>query len=262
VKSVKGRDPNSIGQRIIDIRSMLNMTQEDISKDIYVSRSAVGQYETGVKLPSRAVIAHICNTYNVNKDWLLTGKGEIFITTAEVTKLEIIVPAQTQATIEIPTPTETTAPTETIIPTVNNKTFGRGHYQHARICGKAENVEQLDQSIRSTYMNLTNCLLEESDTEYGKVFTVVQKKYLNEMIVSLEQDQRNLMLYIEEALEKLAAVTQLKESIIEQRKMIGKLSTGNASTDHPFVVPDKLLGKVHPYLQELAGKAFDTPVAK
>lgn len=190
------------------------------------------------------------------------------IKTNEVTNLKQLapsvtpVPTETKKVIEAPTPTETPAPDEIIIPTENKKTFGRGRYSHARICGKAENVEQLDQSIRSTYMGLTNRLLEESSTEYGKVFTAVQGHYLNELIVSLEQHQQNLMFYIEEQLEQLAAVTQLKESIIEQRKMIGKLSTGNASTDHPFVVPDKLLGKAHPYLQELAGKAFDTPVAK
>lgn len=254
---MKGRDITSFSKRILELRKALKVNQTEFANTIYVTQGMVSQYEKSVKIPSNSVIAHICNTYNVNKDWLLTGKGEIFINTAEVTKLEIIVPTKTQ---EQPS---TLTPTETIIPSDNIKTFGRGKYRHARITGKAENVEKLDQSIRSTYMNLTNRLLEESNTEYGKVFTAVQQKYLNEMIVSLEQDQQNLMYYIEEAFEKWSAITQLKESIIEQRKMIGRLSTGNASTDHPFTVPDKLLGKSFQYTQELAGKSpCDTHVAK
>lgn len=261
-----GSDRKSCCKRIKELRKELKLNQTEFAEAIFLKRAIISHYENGVNIPTNSIIAHICNAFNVNKDWLLTGKGEIFIKTAEVTKLEVLAPTKTQEQPAPSTPTETlaapaaSAPTETSIPTENKKTFGRGRFQHARICGKAENVEKLDQSIRSTYMGLTTRLLEESDTEYGKVFAAVQRKYLNQMVVDLEQEQQNLLFYIENAMEQLAAVTQLKESIAEQRKMIGKMSTGNATTDHPFNVPDKLLGLSFEAYQELAGKdPFDIP---
>ncbi len=61
-------------------RKQLKYTQEEFAKRINMSRSNLGNIETGdVKLTPR-VISDICSAFSVNEEWLLTGEGEQFIT--------------------------------------------------------------------------------------------------------------------------------------------------------------------------------------
>ena len=54
------------------------MSIRDFSKHIYFSHGVYGQVEYGTREPNDRIIQLICTTFNVNKDWLLTGKGEMF----------------------------------------------------------------------------------------------------------------------------------------------------------------------------------------
>lgn len=68
-----------IGNRIKSLRKALNLTQQEFADKIDVKRNTVAQYEIGRNEPQSAVVTLICNTYNVNRHWLETGEGEMFL---------------------------------------------------------------------------------------------------------------------------------------------------------------------------------------
>ena len=68
-----------VNERIKELRSRLGLTQEEFSSKIGLSRNFIAQIETGTKKPSERTIFDICEKFNVNKDWLRTGNGEMFV---------------------------------------------------------------------------------------------------------------------------------------------------------------------------------------
>lgn len=68
----------TIGERIKKIRKEKTMTQEEFANNLGTKRGNIAKYETGDNIPSDAVIALICKTYNVAEAWLRTGEGEPF----------------------------------------------------------------------------------------------------------------------------------------------------------------------------------------
>lgn len=64
--------------RIKYLRKELNLTQQEFADKIGSKRNTVAKYEIGANSPSAAIITSICREFNVNKEWLLTGKGETF----------------------------------------------------------------------------------------------------------------------------------------------------------------------------------------
>lgn len=68
-----------MGERIKELRTNLGLTQEEFSSKIDLSRNFIAQVESGTKNPSDRTISDICRVYNVNEEWLRTGKGEMFI---------------------------------------------------------------------------------------------------------------------------------------------------------------------------------------
>lgn len=65
--------------RIKKIRKELDLTQQEFADRIGIKRNSVAKYETGENAPSVASISLICREFNVNEEWLRTGKGEMFI---------------------------------------------------------------------------------------------------------------------------------------------------------------------------------------
>ena len=61
------------------LRKELELTQQEFSEKIGVSRSNIGKYESGISEPSTAVISLICKEFNVNEDWLRNGSGDMFL---------------------------------------------------------------------------------------------------------------------------------------------------------------------------------------
>lgn len=74
-------------KRLIELRKTLGHTQEEVAKSIKISRSNYGNIETGKVNPTERVISDICDMYNVNKKWLETGEGEMFIEFSENEKV-------------------------------------------------------------------------------------------------------------------------------------------------------------------------------
>lgn len=66
-------------ERIKRIRKELDLTQQKFADKIGVKQNTVAQYEMGRNIPIDSVITLICREFDVNEEWLRTGRGEMFI---------------------------------------------------------------------------------------------------------------------------------------------------------------------------------------
>lgn len=72
-----------INERIKQIRKSLNMNQTDFGAKIGVKQGSVAGYESGARTPIDAVITSICREFDINEEWLRTGKGEMKLISSE-----------------------------------------------------------------------------------------------------------------------------------------------------------------------------------
>jgi transcriptional regulator with XRE-family HTH domain len=68
-----------IVNNIKKLMKTLNLNQKAFAKPLGISQSSLSQVLSKKIGTSALLITGICKTYNVNRDWLLTGKGEMFI---------------------------------------------------------------------------------------------------------------------------------------------------------------------------------------
>ncbi|MEW8974515.1 MAG: helix-turn-helix transcriptional regulator [Tissierellaceae bacterium] len=61
----------SFGNRLRQLRLENNMTQEDLSKELNVSRATVGRYENDDRFPDKDTLKNIADIFNVSTDYLL-----------------------------------------------------------------------------------------------------------------------------------------------------------------------------------------------
>lgn len=66
-------------ERIKQVRKHFNLTQSEFGEQLSVGRDAISSYELGRVTPTALFINHLCDTYNVNRSWLETGEGEMFV---------------------------------------------------------------------------------------------------------------------------------------------------------------------------------------
>lgn len=64
--------------RIKQLRTELEYTQEEFAKRLGLARNSIANYEIGRREPTNAIITSICREFNVNEEWLRTGEGEMF----------------------------------------------------------------------------------------------------------------------------------------------------------------------------------------
>lgn len=70
----------NINERIKFLRKeILDLTQEDFSKKINISRSNLGSIEINRINVTDRVISDICHEFHINENWLRTGDGDIHI---------------------------------------------------------------------------------------------------------------------------------------------------------------------------------------
>ncbi|GHU12508.1 hypothetical protein FACS1894161_0890 [Spirochaetia bacterium] len=69
---------DGIKDRIKQIRTSLNVSQREFSKRIFISQSLLGDIELGNRNINDRTIQLISTQFNVNKEWILTGEGEMF----------------------------------------------------------------------------------------------------------------------------------------------------------------------------------------
>lgn len=67
----------NIGQRIQKIRQQRNITQEQLAKDLAISRQAVSKWESGKAIPDIENLMYISNLYNVSLDELIKGDDKV-----------------------------------------------------------------------------------------------------------------------------------------------------------------------------------------
>lgn len=65
-------------ERIRTLRRILKIKQREMAERLGVSVSNVGGWEAGIAPVPRARIYQICKEYNVRREWLERGEGEIF----------------------------------------------------------------------------------------------------------------------------------------------------------------------------------------
>ena len=66
-------------ERIKELRERLGLTQQKFSDRIGLKRQTIAAYEMGKIEPSDSTLLLLCKEFNVNEEWLRTGKGEIFL---------------------------------------------------------------------------------------------------------------------------------------------------------------------------------------
>lgn len=67
----------------------INLSQRDFARRIDIGQSTLAMFETGDRIPKEIHVNRICTEFEINKDWLLTGKGGIknmFIETDTIAK--------------------------------------------------------------------------------------------------------------------------------------------------------------------------------
>ncbi|WP_096636402.1 helix-turn-helix domain-containing protein [Clostridium cochlearium] len=69
----------SIAKRVTNIRKSNNLTQKEFGEKLGVSRDVIFNIESGRVKAKDLFLTHLCDIFNVNKEWLLTGEGEMFI---------------------------------------------------------------------------------------------------------------------------------------------------------------------------------------
>jgi transcriptional regulator with XRE-family HTH domain len=68
----------TVYERIKEIRISLGISQREFAKRIYITQSFYGDIELGKKNINDRIIQLISTQFNVNKEWIKTGEGEIF----------------------------------------------------------------------------------------------------------------------------------------------------------------------------------------
>lgn len=69
----------SISENIKELRAVLRLTQQEFANRIGLKRNTVATYEMGRSEPSDAAIMLICKEFNVRREWLEHGEGEMFV---------------------------------------------------------------------------------------------------------------------------------------------------------------------------------------
>lgn len=57
--------------RIKELRTMRDMSQQDLGDLLSVNKVTVSQYERGVRKPDINIVAALCDIFNVSSDYLL-----------------------------------------------------------------------------------------------------------------------------------------------------------------------------------------------
>jgi transcriptional regulator with XRE-family HTH domain len=74
---------DSVNERIKEVRHALNLPQIKFSKAIYISNGYLAEIELGNRRVNDRIIQLIAMAFGVNKEWLKTGKGKMFISTSK-----------------------------------------------------------------------------------------------------------------------------------------------------------------------------------
>lgn len=66
-----------LGERMKAVRKASGLSQVEFSSRLSVTRNTIAKYETNCVKPSDLFLSYLCKVFNVNKEWLLSGVGEM-----------------------------------------------------------------------------------------------------------------------------------------------------------------------------------------
>ena len=81
----------TVMERLKTLRNALNLSQKEFAKKIFISTSHYSCLESGHRKIKDIILDSISKTYNANKEWLLSGKGEMFFAEPPDLRLEELV---------------------------------------------------------------------------------------------------------------------------------------------------------------------------
>jgi len=82
---------DEVNDRIKQVRVNLNISQRDFARQIYISQTLLGNIELGYRTVSARTIQLISTAFNINKNWLLTGEGDMLSAPAVDMKLSNLI---------------------------------------------------------------------------------------------------------------------------------------------------------------------------
>ena len=85
------KNMDGIKERIKKIRKKLNISQQDFAKKIYISQTLLGEIELGNRTATDKTIQLIFTEFNVNKEWIINGTGDMFTDPPPDMQLEKII---------------------------------------------------------------------------------------------------------------------------------------------------------------------------
>ena len=65
-------------ERILAVRKALKLNQKEFAQQLRMNRTTLSMIEVGDNALTEKNIKLVCMTFNVNENWLRTGKGEMF----------------------------------------------------------------------------------------------------------------------------------------------------------------------------------------
>ncbi len=66
-----------IGKRLLLIRNRAGLTQKEFAESVGIKQGWMSELERGIKKPSNVLLVALEYRYKLNREWLLTGKGEM-----------------------------------------------------------------------------------------------------------------------------------------------------------------------------------------
>lgn len=69
-----------MNNRVREVRQQAGLSMRAFGDRLGVSSAAVSKIETGINVPSEQTIRAICSEFNINRDWLVDGIGDMKVT--------------------------------------------------------------------------------------------------------------------------------------------------------------------------------------
>lgn len=75
---------NDFSDRLKEFRKTLGLTQEELATRMGLKRNTIATYEMGkYEMPESSILL-LCRLYNISRDWLQYGEGEMFLPDDEI----------------------------------------------------------------------------------------------------------------------------------------------------------------------------------
>ncbi|MBS5934893.1 MAG: helix-turn-helix transcriptional regulator [Clostridiales bacterium] len=68
-----------MNERLKEIRKYFKLSQKEFGQKIFLAQDHISSLEKGRRNLTDRTIKDICNTFNINEDWLRYGTGEMLV---------------------------------------------------------------------------------------------------------------------------------------------------------------------------------------